>query len=83
MKGEPGYGVPSGRSSVTLPLFRSAFLLGHDLRQVVHGGHDTPEFARTSMSTRWAMPSSPLPNRLVIQTLPWLSMARPLLLIPV
>ncbi len=34
------------------------------------------------MSTRWAMPSSPLPNRLVTQTLPWLSMARPLLLNP-
>src|SRR5271167_2173530 len=29
------------------------------------------------------MPSRPVPNRLVTQTLPWLSMPRPLLLIPV
>ena len=35
------------------------------------------------MSTRWAMPSRPVPNRLVIHTFPWLSMPRPLLLIPV
>ena len=36
-----------------------------------------------AISTRWAMPSSPVPNRLVTQTLPWLSMLSPLLLIPV
>ena len=35
------------------------------------------------MSIKWAMPRSPVPNRLVTQTLPRLSMARPLLLIPV
>src|SRR5262247_1881225 len=34
------------------------------------------------MSTRWAQPSSPSPNRLVTHTLPWLSMLRPLLTIP-
>src|SRR5215467_6307066 len=40
-------------------------------------------FMRAAMSTRWAMPSSPWPNRLVTHTLPWLSMLRPLLTIPV
>ena len=34
------------------------------------------------MSTMCAMPSSPVPKRLVTQTLPWLSMFRPLLLEP-
>src|SRR5262249_26731959 len=38
---------------------------------------------RAAMSTKWAMPSSPSPNRLVTHTLPWLSMLRPLLAIPV
>src|SRR5262249_50907216 len=38
---------------------------------------------RAAMSTRWAMPSSLSPNRLVTHTLPWLSMLRPLLTIAV
>ena len=40
-------------------------------------------FKRAAMSTSRAMPSSPSPNRLVTHTLPWLSMLRPLLTIPV
>ena len=40
-------------------------------------------FMRAAMSIRWAMPSNPWPNRLVTHTLPWLSMLRPLLTIPV
>ena len=42
VNGEPGYGVPSGRSSVTLPPpSGSALLRGHGRRHVVHGRHKT------------------------------------------
>src|SRR5262245_28998235 len=40
-------------------------------------------FRCAAISTRWAMPSSPSPNRLVTHTLPRLSMLRPLLTMPV
>ena len=82
LNGEPGYCVPSGRSSVTLPPYAASLLLGHRRRQVVGRRRDTLQSSGVPpCRSRCAMPSSPLPNRLVTQTLPWLSMARPLLLI--
>src|SRR5262249_11657872 len=80
VNGEPGYCVPSGRSSVTLP----SLPLCSDMVLVRYSVADSnpPSFRCTHMSARWNMPSSPSPNRLVTQTLPWLSMLRPLLTIP-
>src|SRR5262249_46367940 len=79
--GDPAYCVPSGRSRVTLP----SLPLCSDLVLVMYSVADSnpSSFRRAAMSTRRAMPSSPSPNRLVTQTLPWLSMFRPLLTNPV
>src|SRR5262250_3402105 len=81
VNGEPGYWVPSGRSRVTLPSLPFCW----DMCFVMYSVADSNPsiFRRAAMSTRWAMPSSPSPNRLVTHTLPWLSMLRPLLAIPV
>src|SRR5262249_18798423 len=81
VNGEPGNWVPSGRSSVMLPSL--PFCL--DMVVVRYSVADSipSSFARAAKSTRWAIPSSPSPNRLVTQTLPWLSMFRPLLTKPV
>src|SRR5215468_4673242 len=71
VNGEPGYCVPSGRSRVTLP----SLPLCSDMVLVRYSVADSnpPSFRCTHMSARWNMPSSPSPNRLVTQTLPWLS----------
>src|SRR5262249_34411276 len=61
----------------------SAFLLGHGPYHVIRGRLDPLELHACPMSIRWAMPSSLSPNRLVTHTLPWLSMLRPLLTMPV
>src|SRR5215467_8903175 len=81
VNGEPGYCVPSGRSRVTLPSL--PFCL--DMCVVMYSVADSnpSTFKRAAMSTRCAMPSRLSPNRLVTHTLPWLSMLRPLLTIPV
>ena len=81
MNGEPGYCVPSGRSRVTLP----SLPLCLDMVLVMYSVADSnpSSFRRAAMSTRWAIPISPSPNRLVTQTLPRLSTFMPLLRIPV
>src|SRR5215475_2645101 len=81
VNGEPGYCVPSGRSRVTLPSL--PFCLDMVLVKYSVADSNLSSFRRAAMSTRWAMPSSPSPNRLVTHTLPWPSMLRPLLTIPV
>src|SRR5262245_6020398 len=81
VNGEPGYCVPSGRSRVTLP----SLPFCSDMVLVIYSVADSipSSLLRAAMSTRWAMPSSESPNRLVTHTLPWLSMLRPPLMIPV
>src|SRR5262245_40725229 len=81
VNGEPGYCVPSGRKSVTLPSL--PFCLDMVVVRYSVADSNPATFRRAAMSTRRAMPSSPSPNRLVTQTLPWLSMLRPLLTNPV
>src|SRR5262245_37621929 len=81
VNGEPGYCVPSGRSRVMLPSL--PFCLDMVLVRYSVADSNPASFRCAAMSTRWAMPRSPSPNRLVIQTLPWLSMFRPLLTMPV
>src|SRR5262245_26898429 len=81
VNGEPGYCVPSGRSSVTLP--SPPFCLHMCVVRYSVADSSPSSFIRAAKSTRWDMPSSPRPNRLVTHTLPWLSMFRPLLTIPV
>src|SRR5215470_8182559 len=80
VNGEPGYCVPSGRSRVTLPSL--PFCLAMVVVMYSVADSIPTSFARAAMSTRWAMPSSRSPNRLVTHTLPWLSTLRPLLTIP-
>src|SRR5262247_3035685 len=81
VNGEPGYCVPSGRKSVTLPSLPSCL----DMVVVRYSVADSnpATFRCVAMSTRRAMPSSPSPNRLVTHTLPWLSTLRPLFTNPV
>src|SRR5215472_19177578 len=81
VNGEPGYWVPSGRSRVTLPSL--PFCLDMVVTKYSVADSIPSSFMRAAMSTRWAQPSSLSPNRLVTHTLPWLSMLRPLLTIPV
>src|SRR5215475_10890591 len=81
VNGEPGYCEPSGRSRVTLP--SPPFCLDMVLVMYSVADSNPSSFRRAAMSTRCAMPRSPWPNRLVTHTLPWLSMLRPLLPIPV
>src|SRR5215468_594250 len=81
VNGEPGYCVPSGRSRVTLPSL--PFCLDMVVVRYSVADSNPSSFRRAAMSTRWAQPSSRSPNRLVTQTLPWLSMLRPLLTTPV
>src|SRR5262245_21911834 len=81
VNGEPEDWVPSGRSRETLPSLPFCFDMVVVRYSVAHS--ITLAFKCAAMSTRWDMPSSPSPNRLVTQTLPWLSMFRPLLTIPV
>src|SRR5262249_27070784 len=81
VNGEPGYCEPSGFSMVTLASGPFCFDMVVTKYSVADSIPST--FMRAAMSMRWDMPSNPWPNRLVTQTLPWLSMLRPLLTIPV
>src|SRR5215468_5017204 len=81
VNGEPGYCVPSGRSRVTLPSL--PFCLDMVVTKYSVADSIPSSFRCAAMSTKWAMPISLSPNRLVTHTLPWLSMLRPLLTIPV
>src|SRR5215468_1788492 len=80
VNGEPGNCVPSGRSRVTLPSL--PFCLETVVVRYSVADSIPSSFRRAAMSTRWDMPSSRSPNRLVTHTLPWLSTLRPLLTIP-
>src|SRR5271169_845771 len=76
VNGEPGYSLPSGRSSETLPPSGPPFCL--NMVRVRISSKSPPLFMAFTISSRAALPRAELPNRLVTQTLPWLSMASPL-----
>ena len=76
MNGEPGYSLPSGRSSVTLPPSRPPFC--SNILCVSVSSKSPPVFITRPTSINLARPRSELPNRFVTQTLPWLSTASPL-----
>src|SRR5215831_7216965 len=81
VNGEPGHCVPSGFSRVTLPSL--PFCLDIVVVRYSVADSNPASFRCAAMSTRWNIPSSPSPNRLVTHTLPWLSMFSPLFTIPV
>src|SRR5215471_19137884 len=81
VNGDPVYCPPSGRSRVTLPSL--PFCLDIVVTKYSVADSIPSSFMCAAISIRWDMPSSPWPKRLVTQTLPWLSMLRPLLTIPV
>src|SRR5262249_44108867 len=81
VNGEPGYWLPSGRRSVTLPPDDPPVCLAMAFARI---SSPLPPIFRTS--SMWASTSPPrtsLPRRFVTQTLPWLSIPIPLLLHPV
>src|SRR5215472_17753751 len=80
VNGEPGYCEPSGRSNDTLP---PSDAVCRDIARVRSGSGLPPVSAFSSNSAIRMARLHELPNRLVTQTLPWLSMLRPLPLQPV
>src|SRR5271169_815913 len=77
--GEPGYSVPSGRSSVTLPPPVRCL----NIARVSVSSALPPSFKVAIMSAITKPPRIELPSRFVTQTLPWLSIPSPLPLHPV
>src|SRR5258706_3466575 len=81
LNGEPGNCVPLGLSKVTLP--SPPFCLDIVLVRKSDASFTPFNFRCNPMSTRCARARGPVPKRLVTQTLPLLSMFKPLLRIPV
>jgi hypothetical protein len=75
MNGEPGYSVPSGHSSVTLPPSGPPFC--SNIVRVTFSSTSPPVFWTRPTSISLARPRSELPKWLVTQTLPWLSIPSP------
>src|SRR5262245_18818509 len=80
VNGEPGYCEPSGLSSVTLP---PSDEFCFDIARVSAGSGLPPLNPVNSNSPITGLLRIELPKRFVTQTLPWLSMLRPLPLHPV
>src|SRR5262249_37008181 len=81
VNGEPGYSLPSDRSSVTLPPSRPPRCL--NIARVSFSSALPPVFKVRMASAVTNAPRIELPNRLVTQTLPRLSIPSPLPLQPV
>src|SRR5208283_869997 len=79
VKGEPGYWLPSGRNSVTLP---PSALVCLDIARVNTSSKLPPVLSAFPISSSTAKARAELPNRFVTQTLPWLSIPSPLPLKP-
>src|SRR5215467_6922351 len=80
LNGEPGYCDPSGLSRVTLP--PSLEVCSAIARASVGSGF-SPRSAFTATSASTSVARAEFPSRFVTQTLPWLSIFRPLPLQPV